>query len=372
MEGEFASLSHARERSAVLGPEIIDFAWRCLQGDAAFVEAFWTGDPAVLAAAGPEHWMVKDMIAVLLLEGSIALEGLTWEQKGIVVGYLLPEIIQIVGATAVGTTIGPEGSVAAGGAKSAHTLTRHVAVAQRLRSSTKVAGVVEDLAVVEKLEDILERAILWPELDGLPDSRKVVKILDHYRLTSSNFATPWEVFEKSVPTLRQGGLWRQDLQKSTLDDILKQMFDGYEAGSIPRDKIPDDDALKAVLGDFGEQWCDDFILRRVRPGMMRATGRVGEKSAGLIGRPKKQVLMPSGAKRFPDGIDDQEKILIEVKNVKTQRLTPQLADYIEYCKRDGYTFRFYVRRSTVLNQDLTQKLDELEELNLYHGLDFID
>lgn len=173
-----------------------------------------------------------------------------------------------------------------------------------------------------------------------------------------------------MPTLRQGGLWTQDLQKSTLDDILKQMFDGYEAGSIPRDKIPDDDALKAVLGDLGEQWCDDYIVRRYRPGLIRSLGRVGEKTAGVIGRPKIGIEMPpgSGRFRFPDGIDDGARILVEVKNRKEVSLTTQLSDYIDYCLDNNYTFEFWVRgpnsADTTISTPLFNRLNELQSRGL--------
>lgn len=256
MEGEFASIAHTRERTAVLSPKLIDFTWRVLQGETALAEALLAGDPAALEAAGPEHWMVKDLIATLLLEGAVAMENLTWEQKGIVVGYLMPEIIQIVGASAVGTTIGPEGSVAAGGAKAAHTLTRLVAVVQRLRSSSKVAGVIQDLGAVEKLEDLLDYALLWERLDGLADSDKIFKILEYHRLLNPPGLTKWEIFEKAAPDLRKLGrdVWRGDVMRPTVDDCMEELYEGYANGTYGLAKIPTIARMREVVKGLGGRY----------------------------------------------------------------------------------------------------------------------
>lgn len=44
----------------------------------------------------------------------------------------------------------------------------------------------------------------------------------------------------------------------------------------------------------------------------------------------------------------------EVKNVKQLGLTNQLRDYILYAQKHGYTFDLYVRKSTVLTDELQQ------------------
>ena len=111
---ELASFRHAKEQYEYFTPKIEDFCFRVLAGDAALIHALETGDIFALDLAGPEHWMVKDIMASILLAGSDALVGLSWEDRGKVVGYLLPEIIIAVAGTLGGEALGGPGGGAGG------------------------------------------------------------------------------------------------------------------------------------------------------------------------------------------------------------------------------------------------------------------
>ena len=73
-------------------------------------------------------------------------------------------------------------------------------------------------------------------------------------------------------------------------------------------------------------------------------GRMGEELAGIAG--KKQKVFINGRWRIPDAIDRVARKVIEVKNVKRLSYTRQLRDYVDFAKRQGYTFELFVPEHT--------------------------
>jgi Restriction endonuclease fold toxin 7 len=82
-------------------------------------------------------------------------------------------------------------------------------------------------------------------------------------------------------------------------------------------------------------------------------GKLGERVARVPAR-KRRIPSASGTAcfRVPDILTDTE--LIEVKNVRHLRLTPQLADFDAYARSKGLTFVLLTRFDTTLTPELTQ------------------
>jgi hypothetical protein len=64
--------------------------------------------------------------------------------------------------------------------------------------------------------------------------------------------------------------------------------------------------------------------------------------------------------RIPDGLDEANKVIQEVKNVNYQALTGQLKAFIEYAKQGGYKFELFVRESTQLSKPLQNALNGIQ------------
>ena len=91
---------------------------------------------------------------------------------------------------------------------------------------------------------------------------------------------------------------------------------------------------------------------------VRAAGVAGEKAAGIV---KNTTRIPAAsgkaAFRIPDELDDINKILGEVKNVKTLGKTSQLEDFAIWAQSNGYQMVIYVRQGS--GTHLTQGLLDL-------------
>jgi len=88
---------------------------------------------------------------------------------------------------------------------------------------------------------------------------------------------------------------------------------------------------------------------------VRAAGVAGEKAAGIV-KNTQRIPAASGkaAFRIPDELDDVNRILGEVKNVKTLGKTSQLEDFAIWARSNGYQMVIYVRQGggTHLTQGL--------------------
>jgi RHS repeat-associated protein len=84
-------------------------------------------------------------------------------------------------------------------------------------------------------------------------------------------------------------------------------------------------------------------------------GKAGEAAVRSLydigSKPKKPILM-NGKGRIPDGVTGTA--LSEVKNVKTQSLTRQLRDDIDYAKNNGLDMNLYINESAELSKPLKQ------------------
>jgi hypothetical protein len=86
--------------------------------------------------------------------------------------------------------------------------------------------------------------------------------------------------------------------------------------------------------------------------LARRLGLEGERAVGIT-TPKVGIKIPGTSQlRVPDALDETAKILTEVKNVARLRLSPQLRDFLTYCRVNGYRFVLYVRRRTDLSEEL--------------------
>jgi hypothetical protein len=60
--------------------------------------------------------------------------------------------------------------------------------------------------------------------------------------------------------------------------------------------------------------------------------------------------------RFPDALDKAAKVLTEVKNVARLGLSPQIRDFLAFCKANDFEFELWVRSTTNLTRQLEKEL----------------
>ena len=109
----------------------------------------------------------------------------------------------------------------------------------------------------------------------------------------------------------------------------------------------------------------DSILRRHRAVLAKMQvrtnagfGRLGER--GNVTGVKQRIpsATRTAAFRIPDALTDSE--LIEVKNVRRLRLTPQIKDFLIFCKETSRTLVLCVRPDVVLSVPMIQLVDDGE------------
>jgi hypothetical protein len=87
-------------------------------------------------------------------------------------------------------------------------------------------------------------------------------------------------------------------------------------------------------------------------------GEIGETAAGIIKNTKRiESLTRTAAYRIPDELNDAERIISEVTNVRYQSYTRQLRDSVLYAQKYGYKFRLYVRQGAKLSAPLRDALE---------------
>ncbi|MBF6260205.1 hypothetical protein IU468_28505 [Nocardia farcinica] len=88
-------------------------------------------------------------------------------------------------------------------------------------------------------------------------------------------------------------------------------------------------------------------------------GAKAEARAGIDPmRAKESFVGDSGKRRIPDDIDHGQSRLIEVKNVREQRLTEQIADDLSYCEDRGYEFVLITDDNTIIHHSLQALIDQ--------------
>jgi RHS repeat-associated protein len=92
--------------------------------------------------------------------------------------------------------------------------------------------------------------------------------------------------------------------------------------------------------------------------LARSVGKEGEDAAG-IKEPKERIESLSGTAKYriPDELLHDEKILREIKNVKSQSYTNQLRDFNAWAKENGYEFILEVRPDTQLSRPLQEAIE---------------
>lgn len=87
-------------------------------------------------------------------------------------------------------------------------------------------------------------------------------------------------------------------------------------------------------------------------------GREGEEAVrGAYEIGEKVAVRINGRLRIPDGINDVQRTLGEIKNVDKLSYTRQLRDYSTYAQKEGYRFDLYTRSGTKLSGPLKQAID---------------
>jgi RHS repeat-associated protein len=88
--------------------------------------------------------------------------------------------------------------------------------------------------------------------------------------------------------------------------------------------------------------------------LARQLGHTGELAAGI--EKNTERIRVNGRYRIPDGLDRDNKIISEVKNVSYQHYSRQLRDYASWARKNGYSFELYVRSDTRLSGPLRQAI----------------
>jgi hypothetical protein len=89
-------------------------------------------------------------------------------------------------------------------------------------------------------------------------------------------------------------------------------------------------------------------------------GAQGERAVGITS-PKVGIRVPgTNLLRIPDALDKAAKVLTEVKNVAKLRMTPQMRDFLLFCRTNGYRFVLYTRQGTTLWPELQELVDSGE------------
>jgi len=85
-------------------------------------------------------------------------------------------------------------------------------------------------------------------------------------------------------------------------------------------------------------------------------GKIGEARAGIDPNVPKRAIRVDGRVRIPEKIDDVNKLLREVKNVKNlgddAAEIPQLLDYAKWARDNGYMFELVIDNSTKIGPTL--------------------
>ena len=73
----------------------------------------------------------------------------------------------------------------------------------------------------------------------------------------------------------------------------------------------------------------------------RQVGKAGEIASGITKNTRHiESITKTATHRIPDGLDDVNMILSEVKNVKYQGLTSQIKDFLYYSQRGDINLNF--------------------------------
>lgn len=98
----------------------------------------------------------------------------------------------------------------------------------------------------------------------------------------------------------------------------------------------------------------------------RNVGKAGEIASGITKNTRHiESITKTAQYRIPDGLDEANMVLSEVKNVKYQGLTSQIKDFLYYSQREGYRFELYVRPTTTLSKPLQDLVDAGEIIIKY-------
>ncbi len=100
----------------------------------------------------------------------------------------------------------------------------------------------------------------------------------------------------------------------------------------------------------------------------RNLGQQGEKAAKIVKNTQRIPSITGTAKyRIPDALDKTNKVLTEIKNVKSQGLTNQLKDFSLWAEEKGYEFILKTRPNTKISGPLQEYIDNGKIIHLFIG-----
>ena len=100
------------------------------------------------------------------------------------------------------------------------------------------------------------------------------------------------------------------------------------------------------------------LASKIRMARVRRIGKIGEKLSRLPKNKKHIESLSKTAKyRIPDYLDETNKIIGDVKNVKKLSYTSQLRDFMLYAEKHHYDYFLMVKKSTQLSSTLKDLVD---------------
>ena len=115
----------------------------------------------------------------------------------------------------------------------------------------------------------------------------------------------------------------------------------------------------ATLGEEGSVMLGVAAEGESGTALARSLGAEGEELAGITKNTERiESLSQPGSYRVPDVLNDEERIIGEVKNVSYQPFTRQLRDYSGWAEQNGYSFELYIRDSTRMSGPLNQAVNQ--------------
>ena len=119
-----------------------------------------------------------------------------------------------------------------------------------------------------------------------------------------------------------------------------------------------------VIGYFGGAFFgasgikSGTLAMKIKMSRIRWLGKIGEKLSKLPKNKKHIDSLTKTAKyRIPDYLDEANKIIGDVKNVKRLSYTNQLKDFMMYAEKYGYTYVLKIRKTTELSSTLKKLVD---------------
>jgi hypothetical protein len=204
------------------------------------------------------------------------------------------------------------------------------------KAGGKIGGIVKKaITVLTKLLGGSEKVV--PKLTGILESLKriVRRLPDLISSAAEINAVKWVAGQKGI---------------KAIVSFAKKVRSGVETVCKKADEV-----FKSVKRVFTKE------TSKNRTDLARQLGKEGEDAAGIVNAKQRIPSLSGTAKyRIPDELLQDQKILREIKNVKSLSNTNQLKDFNAWAKQNGYQFILEVRAGAKLSGPLQEAIKKGE------------